>query len=46
MQATIFTILTNKRARNLASIKKILDKELSAGIPWYNKKMDIPNKSH
>jgi len=40
MQVTIFTILTDEHARDIDSIKKSLDEELSAGIPWYNKKVE------
>lgn len=34
MQQTIFTILTDKKARNIAILEKILDKEFTVGVPW------------
>jgi hypothetical protein len=37
MQQVIFSILTNKKTRNSRVVKVALDKEFTAGIPWFDK---------
>jgi hypothetical protein len=37
MKETIFTILTNKRARNTTIVTASLDKEFAVGAPWFSK---------
>jgi hypothetical protein len=36
MDATIFTILTNKKARKPGALAHLLDTNLQAGVPWFN----------
>ena len=36
MQHTLFTILTNKKARGKRAIAASLDKEFTAGVPWWS----------
>lgn len=37
MQQTIFYILTNKKVRSSRPIEKALNKEFTAGVPWFSK---------
>jgi hypothetical protein len=37
MQQTIFTILTNKQARDIRVVEKTLDREFAVGVPWFDK---------
>jgi hypothetical protein len=36
MSETIISILTNLDARKATAVESSLQRELSAGIPWYN----------
>lgn len=42
MQQTLFAILTSEEARDEEEIEASLDRELSAGAPWFSKASTQP----
>ena len=36
MQQTIFSLLTNKQARNRNTVRLYVNREFSAGAPWFD----------
>lgn len=42
MEQTLFAILTNEQARDEEEIEESLDREFSAGAPWFSKAATQP----
>jgi len=36
MQQTIFSLLTSKQARNQSAVRLYINREFSAGAPWFD----------